>query len=92
MKSCQYDPVDWFTTSCASLCASTQAWEPLTSAVVDRLMAGESPHYVVTACMLPVIGGVLLVSTEPSLTWGGLFFSIASSAAVGKQYLASSNP
>ncbi|CAM9975125.1 unnamed protein product [Pylaiella littoralis] len=69
----------------SSLAAVTavQALEPLASSLVDRLMAGESSHPVVNAALLPVIGGVILVSRDASLTWGGFFFAVASSASVG---------
>ncbi|CAM9259606.1 unnamed protein product [Scytosiphon promiscuus] len=69
----------------SSLAAVTavQALQPLASALVDRLMAGESPHPVVTAALLPIVAGVGLVSREASLTWGGLLFAVASSASVG---------
>eukprot|EP00752_Nemacystus_decipiens_P007784 g6952.t1 len=69
----------------SSLAAVTavQALEPLAVALVERLMAGESSHPVVNAALLPVVGGVLLVSRDASLTWGGLFFAVAASASVG---------
>ncbi|CAM9551753.1 unnamed protein product [Ascophyllum nodosum] len=69
----------------SSLAAVTavQALEPLASAVVDRLTAGETLHKVVNLCLLPIVGGILLVFREASLTRGGLFFAIASSACVG---------
>lgn len=63
---------------------SQQALEPLAVALVERLMAGESSHPVVNAALLPVVGGVLLVSRDASLTWGGLFFAVAASASVGE--------
>ena len=47
-------------------------------------MAGESSHPVVNAALLPVVGGVLLVARDASLTWGGLFFAVAASASVGE--------
>lgn len=61
-----------------------QALEPLAVALVERLMAGESSHPVVNAALVPVVGGVLLVSRDASLTWGGLFFAVAASASVGE--------
>eukprot|EP00904_Undaria_pinnatifida_P005632 jgi/Undpi1/2199/HiC_scaffold_12.g05585.m1 len=69
----------------SSLAAVTaiQALEPLASALVDRLMAGEASHKMVNLCLIPIVGGVLLVSREASLTWGGLLFAVASSASVG---------
>lgn len=60
-----------------------KALEPLASALVDRLMAGEASHKMVNLCLIPIVGGVLLVSREASLTWGGLLFAVASSASVG---------
>lgn len=62
-----------------------QGLEPLASAAVDRFMGRETSHVSVNLCLLPVIGGVLLVGREASLTWGGLFFAVASSAAMGKE-------
>ena len=46
-------------------------------------MAGESSHKMVNLCLVPIVVGVLLVSREASLTWGGLLFAMASSASVG---------
>jgi len=68
---------------CLSACVE-QALEPLAVALVERLMAGEMSHPVVNAALLPVVGGVLLVAGDASLTWGGLFFTVASSASVGE--------
>ncbi len=68
-----------------SLCVFTkQALEPLAVALVERLMAGEISHPLVNAALLPVVVGVLLVAGDQSLTWGGLFFAVASSASVGE--------
>lgn len=70
---------------CLCLCAcAKQALEPLAVALVERLMAGEMSHPVVNAALLPVVGGVLLVAGDASLTWGGLLFAVASSASVGE--------
>lgn len=76
-----------FGISCAdqTTCAlDVQSLEPLSSTLAEQLLAGEWAHPITAACLGPVLLGVLLVTRDASLSWGGLAFAAASSAGLGE--------